>query len=148
MGCCTATHFSNGNTTIRIRITNFILYMIYRENKRLAHSNLFCVPKQFILNCLYSARNNQKPNLISDLEVAQPHFSGSIDGLSSFVAYPIPLPLEYSVELSFKILPTTMSQISLLAFLGQTGYHDEKSDHLAVSFIQGKSFPLAIRFSN
>lgn len=31
-----------------------------------------------------------------------------------------------------------MSQISLLAFLGQTGYHDEKSDHLAVSFIQGK----------
>lgn len=69
--------------------------------------------------------------------MAQPHFSGSIDGLSSYVAYPIPLPMEYSVELNFKIIPTTMSQISLLAFLGQTGYHDEKSDHLAVSFIQG-----------
>ncbi|KAH8289904.1 hypothetical protein KR018_002771, partial [Drosophila ironensis] len=72
-----------------------------------------------------------------NLEVALPSFSGSVNGLSSFVAYTVPIPLEYSLELSFKILPQTMSQISLLAFLGQSGYHDEKSDHLAVSFIQG-----------
>ncbi|XP_053960263.1 protein eyes shut isoform X3 [Anastrepha ludens] len=72
-----------------------------------------------------------------NLEVALPSFSGSVNGLSSFVAYTVPIPLEYSIELSFKILPQTMSQISLLAFLGQTGYHDEKSDHLAISFIQG-----------
>ena len=72
------------------------------------------------------------------MEVAQPHFSGSVNGLSSYVAYPVPLPLEYSIELSFKVLPTTLQQISLLAFLGQTGYHDEKSDHLAISFIQGE----------
>ncbi|XP_034472234.1 protein eyes shut [Drosophila innubila] len=72
-----------------------------------------------------------------NLEVALPSFSGSVNGLSSFVAYTVPVPLEYSLELSFKILPQTMSQISLLAFLGQSGYHDEKSDHLAVSFIQG-----------
>lgn len=69
--------------------------------------------------------------------MAQPHFSGSVNGLSSYVAYPVPLPLEYSIELSFKIHPTTISQISLLAFIGQSGYHDEKSDHFAVSFIQG-----------
>ncbi|XP_053960262.1 protein eyes shut isoform X2 [Anastrepha ludens] len=74
---------------------------------------------------------------LTDLEVALPSFSGSVNGLSSFVAYTVPIPLEYSIELSFKILPQTMSQISLLAFLGQTGYHDEKSDHLAISFIQG-----------
>ncbi|XP_065356774.1 protein eyes shut-like isoform X2 [Calliphora vicina] len=73
----------------------------------------------------------------SDLEVALPSFSGSVNGLSSFVAYTVPIPLEYSMELSFKILPQTMSQIALLAFLGQPGYHDEKSDHLAISFIQG-----------
>lgn len=73
----------------------------------------------------------------TDLEVAQPHFSGSVNGLSSYVAYPVPLPLEYSMELSLKIMPTTLSQISLIAFLGQTGYHDEKSDHMAISFIQG-----------
>ncbi|KAI9585808.1 hypothetical protein GQX74_001655 [Glossina fuscipes] len=72
-----------------------------------------------------------------NLEVALPSFSGSVNGLSSFVAYTVPIPLEYSLELSFKILPQTMSQIALLAFLGQTGYHDEKSDHLAISFIQG-----------
>lgn len=74
---------------------------------------------------------------ITDLEVAQPQFSGSVNGLASYVAYPVPLPLEYSLELSFKIHPTTISQISLLAFIGQNGYHDEKSDHFAVSFIQG-----------
>ncbi|XP_058980715.1 protein eyes shut isoform X2 [Musca domestica] len=72
-----------------------------------------------------------------NLEVALPSFSGSVNGLSSFVAYTVPIPLEYSMELSFKILPQTMSQIALLAFLGQPGYHDEKSDHLAISFIQG-----------
>ncbi|XP_030383778.1 protein eyes shut [Scaptodrosophila lebanonensis] len=72
-----------------------------------------------------------------NLEVALPSFSGSVNGLSSFVSYTVPIPLEYSLELSFKILPQTMSQISLLAFLGQSGFHDEKSDHLAVSFIQG-----------
>lgn len=41
------------------------------------------------------------------------------------------------MELSFRIAPTTQSQISLLAFMGQTGFHDDKSDHFAVSFIQG-----------
>ncbi|XP_059616648.1 protein eyes shut, partial [Phlebotomus argentipes] len=72
-----------------------------------------------------------------NLEVAQPTFSGSVEGLSSYVAYPVPIPLEYSLELTFKILPATISQISLLAFVGQSGFHDEKSDHMAVSFIQG-----------
>uniref|UniRef100_A0A1B0CEK3 Basement membrane-specific heparan sulfate proteoglycan core protein n=1 Tax=Lutzomyia longipalpis TaxID=7200 RepID=A0A1B0CEK3_LUTLO len=72
-----------------------------------------------------------------NLEVAQPTFSGSVEGLSSYVAYPVPIPLEYSLEMTFKILPATITQISLLAFVGQSGYHDEKSDHLAVSFIQG-----------
>lgn len=71
------------------------------------------------------------------MEIAQPQFSGSVNGLSSYVAYPVPLPLEYSIELSFKIFPSTISQIAILAFLGQSGYHDEKSDHLVVSFIQG-----------
>jgi protein eyes shut len=41
------------------------------------------------------------------------------------------------MELSMKIIPTTLSQISLLAFFGQSSFHDEKSDHFAVSFVQG-----------
>lgn len=72
------------------------------------------------------------------MEIAQPSFSGSVKGLSSYIAYPIPFPIEYTLEISFKIRPTTISQISLLGFLGQSGLHDESSDHLAISFIQGK----------
>ncbi|CRL07542.1 CLUMA_CG020507, isoform A [Clunio marinus] len=72
-----------------------------------------------------------------NLEIDQPSFSGSVNGLSSFISYPVPIPLESTLDLSFKITPSTSSQISLLAFLGQNGVHDEKSDHLAVSFIQG-----------
>lgn len=73
------------------------------------------------------------------MEIAQPSFSGSVKGLSSYVAYHIPFPIEYTLEISFSIRPTTISQISLIAFLGQSGSHDESSDHLAISFIQGKS---------
>ncbi|XP_055637815.1 protein eyes shut [Toxorhynchites rutilus septentrionalis] len=71
-----------------------------------------------------------------DLDILQPSFFGSIKGLSSFVAYPVSFPLEDQFEFSFKIIPTTSSQISLLAFLGQQD-HTERSDHFSVSFIQG-----------
>lgn len=71
-------------------------------------------------------------------EILQPNFSGSFKGLASYLAYLISLPIERSFELSFKIVPSTMYQISLLAFIGQSGVHDEKSNHLSVSFVQGK----------
>lgn len=74
---------------------------------------------------------------LTDLEITTPTFSGTINGLSSYMAYPLPIPLEHTVQFSFKISPTTMQQISLLAFIGQNGNHDDKSDHIAVSFIQG-----------
>ncbi|XP_055547173.1 protein eyes shut [Wyeomyia smithii] len=72
-----------------------------------------------------------------DLDILQPSFFGSIKGLSSFVAYPVSFPLEDRFEFSFKIIPTTISQISLLAFLGQQDDHTDRSDHFSVSFIQG-----------
>lgn len=71
------------------------------------------------------------------MEIDQPSFSGTVNGLSSYISYPVPIPLETTLDLSFRIAPATSSQISLLAFIGQGGPHDEKSDHLAVSFIQG-----------
>lgn len=73
-----------------------------------------------------------------DLDILQPSFFGSIKGLSSYVAYPISFPLEDRFEFSFKIIPTTTSQISLLAFMGQMDDHTERGDHFSVSFIQGK----------
>lgn len=53
------------------------------------------------------------------------------------MSYPVTIPLDYTMELSFRMVPSTQSQISLLAFLGQAGHHDDTSDHMAVSFIQG-----------
>ncbi|XP_058452918.1 protein eyes shut [Malaya genurostris] len=72
-----------------------------------------------------------------DLDILQPSFFGSIKGLSSYVAYPVSFSLEDRFEFSFKIIPTTTSQISLLAFVGQWDDHTERSDHFSVSFIQG-----------
>ncbi|KFB39688.1 crumbs [Anopheles sinensis] len=72
-----------------------------------------------------------------DLDILQPSFFGSIKGISSFVAYPIAFPLEDRFEFSFKIIPTTMSQISLLAYIGQADDHQDQSEHFAISFIQG-----------
>ncbi|XP_050086417.1 protein eyes shut [Anopheles aquasalis] len=72
-----------------------------------------------------------------DLDILQPSFFGSIKGISSYVTYPISFPLEDRFEFSFKIIPTTTSQISLLAFIGQPGDHNELGDHFSVSFIQG-----------
>lgn len=75
--------------------------------------------------------------ILLGLEIDQPSFSGTVNGLSSYISYPVPIPLESTLDLSFRVAPATSSQISLLAFIGQSGPHDEKSDHLAVSFIQG-----------
>lgn len=57
--------------------------------------------------------------------------------MSSYVSYPLTIPVDYELELSFRIVPSTLNQIALLAFVGQTGYHDDKADHLAVSFVKG-----------
>lgn len=57
--------------------------------------------------------------------------------MSSYVSYPVTIPLDYEMELSFRIAPSTLNQIALLAFVGQTGYHDDRADHLAVSFVKG-----------
>uniref|UniRef100_A0A182QZ83 Protein eyes shut n=1 Tax=Anopheles farauti TaxID=69004 RepID=A0A182QZ83_9DIPT len=72
-----------------------------------------------------------------DLDILQPSFFGSIKGISSYVAYPVAFPVEDRFEFSFKIIPTTTAQISLLAFIGQPYDHHDQSDHFSVSFIQG-----------
>lgn len=72
------------------------------------------------------------------MEVVQPSFSTMVGGLSSFAAYKLPTSLaSQGMEIRFRIQPNNMDQISLLAFLGQSGLHDPKSDHLAVTFVKG-----------
>ncbi|KAJ8961086.1 hypothetical protein NQ318_008762 [Aromia moschata] len=72
-----------------------------------------------------------------DLKITEPHFSSTVRGLSSYVAYPIPDSVSKNMELKFRFTPTTTEQISLLLFIGQSGHHDFYSDHLAVSFVKG-----------
>lgn len=67
----------------------------------------------------------------------QPYFSSSVNGLSSFVAYPFPVGISKTMEIKFRFTPTTLEQISLLLFIGQAGHHDYYSDHVAVSFVRG-----------
>lgn len=64
-------------------------------------------------------------------------FSSSINGLSSFIGYHLPMAMSNDMELMFKIRPNTLDQIALLLFIGQHDYHDSTSDHIAVSFVKG-----------
>lgn len=76
-------------------------------------------------------------NFLLELKITEPYFSSTIRGLSSYVAYPFPDITSRSVEIRFRISPTTIDQISLLLFIGQSGYHSYYSDHLAVTFVKG-----------
>lgn len=64
-------------------------------------------------------------------------FSSSVNGLSSFVGYHLPVVMSNNMELEFKIKPNTIDQIALLMFIGQHGFHDSTSDHMAVSYVKG-----------
>uniref|UniRef100_T1HCE3 Uncharacterized protein n=1 Tax=Rhodnius prolixus TaxID=13249 RepID=T1HCE3_RHOPR len=72
-----------------------------------------------------------------DLEIGHPHFSSSVNGLSSYTAYPLPGAIHHSFELHFRFVPSSLDQIALMIFIGQSHPHDSSSDHLAVSFIKG-----------
>lgn len=71
------------------------------------------------------------------MEVTETHFSSTIQGFSSFVAYPIPEGVSDKMELKFKFLPSSWDQIALLMFIGQKGFHDAYADHIAISFVKG-----------
>lgn len=75
--------------------------------------------------------------LFADLIVSEPMFSSSIHGLSSFAGYHLPMAMSNNMELEFKIKPNTIDQIALLLFIGQHGFHDSLSDHMAVSYVKG-----------
>lgn len=85
----------------------------------------------------FEISNSKSNSLLPDMEITETHFSSTINGLSSFVAYPIPGGITNKLELKFKFLPSTWDQISILMFVGQKGTHDYYSDHMAVSFVKG-----------
>lgn len=83
------------------------------------------------------SRNCLNHYSFSALKISEPYFSSTVRGLASFVAYPLPEGTSQKMEIKFRFTPSTMDQISLLLFMGQSGQHDFYSDHLAVSFVKG-----------
>ncbi|XP_060517827.1 protein eyes shut [Cylas formicarius] len=96
-----------------------------------------CIPfssSGYICLCPYGKHGHFCEN---DLKITETYFSSTVRGLSSFVAYPLPEGISQTLEINFRFTPTTVEQISLLLFIGQSGQHDFFSDHLAVSFVKG-----------
>lgn len=73
----------------------------------------------------------------SESIIVQPSFSVFIPGFSSYAAYGINAVIKDSMELKMRILPHTTDQISLIAFMGQSGTGRDLSDHFSVTYVKG-----------
>ncbi|XP_043476910.1 protein eyes shut isoform X2 [Leptopilina heterotoma] len=72
-----------------------------------------------------------------DFAILQPSFSTFMSSLSSYMAYGVPASIRDGMELKFSVLPHTVEQISLIAYLGQSGTRAEITDHFSVTFVRG-----------
>ncbi|XP_015607735.1 protein eyes shut [Cephus cinctus] len=72
-----------------------------------------------------------------DIVIVQPSFSVFVPGFSSYVAYGLTGSIKDSMELKMRLIPQSIEQISLLAFMGQTGSHKELTDHLSLTYVRG-----------
>ena len=78
-----------------------------------------------------------KLRIILDTTVVQPSFSIFAPGFSSYMAYGISSSLKNNMELRLRIIPQTLEQISLIAYMGQTGSKKESSDHFSITYVRG-----------
>ncbi|XP_076642313.1 eyes shut isoform X2 [Halictus rubicundus] len=72
-----------------------------------------------------------------DTVITRPSFSVLVPGFSSYVAYGVSNSIKDTMELKMKLIPRTFDQISLIAYLGQSGSRRELSDHLSVTYVRG-----------
>ncbi|PBC29466.1 Protein eyes shut [Apis cerana cerana] len=72
-----------------------------------------------------------------DTVIMRPSFSVLVPGFSSYVAYGISNSIKDTMELKLKLIPRTYEQISLIAYLGQSGSHQDLSDHLSITYVRG-----------
>ncbi|XP_076237412.1 eyes shut [Calliopsis andreniformis] len=72
-----------------------------------------------------------------DTVITRPSFSVLVPGFSSYVAYGVSNSIKDTMELKMKLIPRTFEQISLIAYLGQTGPRRDLSDHLSITFVRG-----------
>ncbi|KAG6443975.1 hypothetical protein O3G_MSEX003148 [Manduca sexta] len=74
-----------------------------------------------------------------NVEITRPSLSPISPGISSYLVYPLSPSAVNSdrFDLRLRFQTTDMDQISLLAFVGQYGRHDSRSQHLALTFVKG-----------
>ncbi|XP_003424137.1 protein eyes shut isoform X1 [Nasonia vitripennis] len=73
-----------------------------------------------------------------DTTVMQPSFSIFAPGFSSYMAYGVSSSLKDNMELKLRIIPQTLEQISLIAYMGQTGGSKrDTSDHFSITYVRG-----------
>ncbi|XP_058806580.1 protein eyes shut [Phymastichus coffea] len=72
-----------------------------------------------------------------DASIAQPSFSVPAPGFSSYMAYGLSGSPRDGLELAMRIAPRNPEQISLLAYMGQSGPRRDSPDHLALTYVRG-----------
>lgn len=80
-----------------------------------------------------------KTSFLSDVEITRPSLSPISTGISSYLLYPLSSAAINSdrFDLRLRFQTADMDQIALLAFVGQNGRHDTKSQHMALTFVKG-----------
>ncbi|XP_043274430.1 protein eyes shut isoform X2 [Venturia canescens] len=69
--------------------------------------------------------------------IVQPSFSVFIPGFSSYAAYGLTNAIKDGMELRMRLVPHSLDQISLIAFIGQTGTNRDVSDHFSLTYVRG-----------
>ncbi|CAH2066331.1 unnamed protein product, partial [Iphiclides podalirius] len=74
-----------------------------------------------------------------NVEITRPSLAPIASGVSSYLVYPLSPPATSSERFELRLCFHTadMEQIALLAFVGQNGRHDARSQHLALTFVKG-----------
>ena len=53
------------------------------------------------------------------------------------MAYGISPSIKDSMELKMRVIPHTVEQISLIAYLGQSGSRRDVTDHFSITYVRG-----------
>nr|XP_034186489.1 protein eyes shut [Osmia lignaria] len=72
-----------------------------------------------------------------DTIISRPSFSVLVPGFSSYVAYGVSNSIKDAMELKLKLIPRSYEQISLVAYLGQSGTRRDLSDHFSITYVRG-----------
>ncbi|XP_011880731.1 PREDICTED: protein eyes shut isoform X3 [Vollenhovia emeryi] len=72
-----------------------------------------------------------------DAILVRPAFSVLVPGFASYIAYGVSTSIKDTMELRLRLIPRTIDQISLIAYLGQRSSRRDVSDHLSITFVRG-----------